>query len=475
VTVVVAGCADLTLDAVRRVAWNGEDVRLAPMVFERMDRAHAAFETFLAARLSQDPDALLYGVTTGPGDAAHAVLSDHAAASRPLGLWTAASFGEPLPERVVRAIVVARLANFVEGHAAARPPLAAGLAAMLDGGPLPSVPARGNGGSGEILALGHLFGELAERLELEAREKMALINGSPCAAALVADAALVGRGRLELAEATFALSVEAIRAPLDAFAPELGELWGNEHEARALTSLTALLANGAPERQAHQAPVSYRVLPRVLGRAREAQAHAEHTAEGSLGSVTDNPVFLPPSDGRPLGGLVSNGGYHNDRAHPALDGLAHAWADLAQLAQRHVDKLFQHPVSAPLLAGEWQVKPLHMAAAGYAEEARTLAQTTVLGLGGFGQNDLPAPAFLAWGKATAVGTCLDRILAVLAAAASQALHVANQAPPPALAPFLDRVRDRFPPLDTPRPLGPYAERLAAAFSQSVHPHGTAGA
>jgi histidine ammonia-lyase len=471
VTVVVAGRADLSLDAVRRVAWDGEDVRLAPTVLERMDRAHAAFEAFVADRLSQDPGALLYGVTTGPGDASNAVLSEHAAAIRPRGLWTAASFGEPLPERVTRAIVVARLANFVEGHAAARPPVAAALAAMLDGGPLPAVPARGNGGSGEILALGHLFGDLAERLELEAREKMALLNGSPCAAALVADAALVGRGRLDLAEATFALSVEAIRAPLDAFAPEFGELWGNEHETRSLISLTSLLAGGAPERQAHQAPVSYRVLPRVFGRTREAQAHAEYTAAGSLASVTDNPVFLPPSDSRPLGALVSNGGYHNDRAHPALDALAHAWADVAQLAQRHVDKLFQHPVSAPLLAGEWQVKPLHMSAAGYAEEARTLAQTTVLGLGGFGQNDLPSPAFLAWGKATAVGTCLDRVLAVLAAVASQALHVAEQAPPPALAPFLDHVREWFPPLDAPRPPGPDAAQLAAAFSRRVHPRG----
>jgi histidine ammonia-lyase len=371
----------------------------------------------------------------------------------------------------VRAIVLARLANFVEGHSGARPQVAAAVAAMLDGGALPAVPARGNGGSGEILALGHLFGEVAEQLELEPREKMALINGSPCAAAMVADTALAGRGRLELAEGTFALPAEAIRAPLEAFAPELGELWGNEYEAQALTSFRSLLAGGARERQANQAPVSYRVLPRVLGRLREEQARAEGIATGSLASVTDNPVFLPPSEGHPLGALVSNGAYHNDRAHPALDGLAHAWADLAQLAQRHIDKLFQHPVSAPLLAGEWLVKPLHMAGAGYAEEARTLAQTTVLGLGGFGQNDLPSPAFLAWGKAAAVGTCFERVLAVLAALASQALHVAGQSAPPALAPLLDRVRACVPPIDSPRQLGRDVERLAAAFSRHVQPQG----
>jgi histidine ammonia-lyase len=464
---VVASRADLSVGAVRRVAWEGEPVVVAPAAVERMERGHAAFEAFVAARLAEDPGALLYGVTTGPGDAGGALLSAQARSTRPRGLWTAASFGEPLPERVARAITLARLASLVDGHAGARPLVAVAVAALLDGGALPAVPARGNGGAGEVLALGHLFGALAEGLDLAPREQMALINGSPCAAALVADAALVGRGRLALAERVFALSVEAIRAPLEAFAPELAALWGDAHEAEALAALGALLDGGAPDRQAHQAPVSYRVLPRVLGRAREAQAQAERTADAALASVTDNPVFLLPSPARPHGALVSNGGFHNDRAHPALDGLAHAWADLAQLAQRHVDKLFQHPQSAPLLAGEWLAKPLHMVAAGYAEEARTLAQTTVLGLGAFGQNDLPAPSFLAWGKAAAVGTSFERTLAVLAALASQTLHVAGQAPPPALAPFLDEVRAAFPPLEAPRPLGPDAERLAAAFGRRV--------
>ena len=474
VTVVISGRRDLTLEAVRRVAWEGEGVELSAEVAERMDRGHAALLAYVDARLAEDPGALLYGVTTGPGDAGSVPLSEAARTSRPPGLWTASSFGEPLPERVVRAIVLARLANFVDGHAAARAPVAAAVAAMLDGRPLPAVPARGNGGAGEILALGHLFGDLADQIELEPKEKMALINGSPCAAALVADAALAGRGRLELAERTFASSVEAIRAPLEAFTSELGELWGDEHEADALRSLGALLDGGTAERQAYQAPVSHRVLPRVLGRVREVQAHAERTASSSLASVTDNPVFLAPGEGCPLGALVSNGGYHNDRAHPALDGLAHAWADLAQLAQRHVDKLFQHPVSAPLLAGEWLTKPLHMVAAGYAEEARSLAQTTVLGQGGFGQNDLPSPAFLAWGKANAVGTCLERVLAVLAALASQALHLAGQAPPPALAPFLREVRASFPLIEGPRRLGPDAERLAAAFAHRVLAQTTPG-
>ena len=88
------------------------------------------------------------------------------------------------PDRVVRAIVLARLANFVDGHAAVRAEVATEVAGML-GSPLPEVPGQGNGGAGEIVALGRLFYDLSARLDLEPKERMALINGSPCAAALV--------------------------------------------------------------------------------------------------------------------------------------------------------------------------------------------------------------------------------------------------------------------------------------------------
>jgi histidine ammonia-lyase len=470
VTVVVDTRADLTLDALRRVAWEGEPVELASEAVERMDACHRDFAAYVEARLAEDPAALIYGVTSAPGDGAGTPLSAEARARRPRGLWTAASFGEPLPERVVRAIAFARLADLVGGHAGVRAEVGLAVAALLAGDRLPVVPARGNGGAGEILALGHLFGELAGRLGLQGKEAMALINGSPSASALVADAALAGRGRLELAEHVLALSAEALRAPLESYAPELEGLWGDQHEAGALRSLRGLLEGGTAERQAHQGAVSLRVLPRVLGRAREAQAHAEGTAARSLASVTTNPVFVPPHEAPPLGIVLSNGGFHNGRAAPALDGLTLAWADLAQLAQRNVDKLFQHPATAPLLAAEeWTTKPLHMVAVGFAEDARHAAQPTVLPLAGFGQNDLPSPTFPAWRKATEAGRCLEGVLAVLAAVASQALHAAGAAPPPALAGLLEEVREAFPPVDEPRALGPDGERLAAAFAQRAVP------
>ena len=410
--VAVTTRADVTLDAVRRVAWEGEAVELGAEALARMDRCHAAFAALVAARVAEDPGALIYGTTTAPGDGAAVALTPEAQARRPKRLWTAHAFGEPLPERVARAIVLARLSNFVEGHAAVRAALAEAVVAMLDA-PLPPVPAQGSGGAGEIVALGRLFYDLSARMELTPKERMALINGSPCAAALVADLALAGARRLELAEAVFALAAEVAEAPHEAFAPELEELWGDEHETAALRSLRALLAGGAELRQAHQASVSFRILPRVLGAARRAQATAEAAATVSLRSVTDNPVFVPPDDERPLGAVLSNGGYHDARATAAIDALAASWADLCQLAQRVTDRLLQHPVTAPLLMrDEWTMKPLHMVQTGWAEEARAHASTTLLSLGGFGQNDVPSMGFIAWRKADAVGRCLDSALAV---------------------------------------------------------------
>jgi histidine ammonia-lyase len=474
-SVLIARRADITLQAVRRVAWDGEEVELAPEALAQMDRCHASFAAFVEARVAEDPGALIYGTTTAPGDAAAVALTPEAQARRPTRLWTAHSFGEPLPDRVVRAIVLARLANLVEGHAAVRGTVADAVAGML-AKPLPTVPAQGNGGAGEILALGRLFYDLSARTELEPKERMALINGSPCAAALVADAALAAGARVALAEAVFALAIEAARAPLEAYSADLETLWDDEHEAAALRALRSLLAGGARDRQAHQGSVSFRILPRVLGQARRALAESEAAAAVALRSVTDNPVYIAPDADRPLGAVLSNGGYHNARASAAVDGLGIAWADLCQIAQRLTDKLLQLPSTVQLLArDEWTMKPLHMVQTGWAEEARAQAGATLLSLGGFGQNDVPSMSFLAWRRADAAGRCLDAALAVLAALGTQALHGGARPAPPALATLVDEVREVFPTVDGVRPLGPDAAALAAVFDRRVFAGQVAGA
>ena len=456
---------DITLDALKAVAWHRVPVMIASKAIAEMDRCADMFERLVAERVRADPEALIYGVTSAPGDGAANALDAEADARRPTRLWTAMSYGNPLPERVVRGILLARLANLLGGHAAARARVACAIAEMLNGGPVPTVPAQSNGGSGEILALGTLFFDLSDRLVLTAKERMALLNGSPCAAALVADAALAGRRRLALAEQVFALVADLVAAPREHYAPELEELWGDQHETAALRSLRALLGSGAGREQPHQAAVSLRILPRVLGAARYAQAQSEETARISLASVTDNPVYLLPTQERPLGGVYSTGGYHNARAAPAIDALAFSHTDLCQLAERLTDHLFQHPDVGPLLnRDEWTIKPLHMAVNGWAEEARATAQPTLISLGGFGQNDVPALSFLAWQKFSSIARCLDAALAGLAVVASQALHMQKRLPPEPLQALITQVRATVAPIDSPRPLGVECQNLTEVFT-----------
>jgi histidine ammonia-lyase len=410
--------------------------------------------SFLAL-LEREPGLVVYGVTSGFGERAQQPLGpEERAALAQQPPVTGSSFGERLPGRVVRGIVLARLANFVDGHAAVRPEIAVAVAELLDG-ELPSVPLRGNGGSGEILALGRLFHDLGVRIRLEPKEGLALVNGSPCAAALVADRALDARARLPVAERVFALAAEAIAAPLEAYAPELEELWGDEAEAAALRSLRASLEGGSPQRRPYQAPVSFRILPRVLGRARRAGAEAERVAAVSLRSVTDNPVFVGSR-------VLSNGGFHNAAAAPALDALAAAAADLCQLAERQTEALLRELLEAGRCPRP--VSTLSMVQAGWAEDARAAAQPSILPLGGLDQNDVASPAFFAWERCSRVVLCLRASIATLAVVASQALDAHERPAPPALEQLLDDVRSYVPVVADPRPLGDELEELATVLS-----------
>lgn len=478
-TVLLTKRSDIDLAAFRRVAWQSEGVKLSDAALARIAECRQSFLQLI----DRDPDLVIYGVTTAMGELASRRLTreerEHHARLKPYAAATA--FGALLPERVVRGIVLARLANFIEGHAATTPRIALAVAAMLDGGPMPAVSASGQGGAGEILALYPLFAELASGFELEVKERGSLINGSPAAAALVADAALAAEGRVGLAHQVFALSVEAFRAPLEHYDAALDALWGDAHEAAALQGLRRHLAGAGGGRRNYQAPVSYRILPRVLGHAHRALAGAERAAAISLSAASDNPVYVPPDADHPYGRCLSTGGYHNAMASPALDELAAIWADLCLLADRHSSKLLIGRVShlPDLLLvgrepsdadGHGNVGYIPMAVTGHLEEAKSAAQRTFIPgseSAGAGQDDVASPVFLAWAKEARAGRAFDAALAGLAAIASQALHVTDRAAPPPLAPFLAEVRQHLPPVSADRILGPELQDLAESFTARV--------
>ena len=344
-TILVETRADLTLEAARRVAWDGEGVELGAGALAAMAQGRDRLERIL----DHDPEVTIYGVTTGPGQLARTKLTPEQR-ERWAGMSparAAASWGDPLPERVVRAIVLARLTNFVEGHAAVSPEIAQSVAAMLDEDELPVVPAQGHGGAGEILSLSHLFTGLAEQAKPALKDVMCLINGSPSATGLVTDAALVAERRLDAAARVFALSFEAFNAPLGHLDAALEDYWNNPHDSWALGRLRDLVGEGSDgNRRPYQAPVSYRILPRMLGQARRAAVMTAEVAAESLQAVTDNPVWIDDADeDHPFGRFVSTGGYHNPHAVLAMDALTAACANLCVLAERHGAKLLDGKVS----------------------------------------------------------------------------------------------------------------------------------
>ena len=226
---------------------------------------------------------------------------------------------------------------------------------------------------------------------------------------------------MRLAEKVFALSIEAFRAPLEHYDAALDALWGDEHEAAALQGLRACLdgAGSGSAKLSGAGQLSHRSARARAGASRAERGRAR--GDRFAGSVSDNPVYLPPDEAHPFGRCISTGGYHNAMATPALDDLAAIWADICLLCDRHGSKLLNGRVSGlpDLLLigrdasdsdGHGNVGYVPMAITGYLEQAKLAAQRTFIPgteLAGAGQDDVATPVFLAWSKEERAGRCVD--------------------------------------------------------------------
>jgi histidine ammonia-lyase len=210
--------------------------------------------------------------------------------------------------------------------------------------------------------------------------------------------------------------------------------------------------------------VSFRILPRVLGNAHRVVAQGRAAAETALQAVSDNPTFLFDDDAAV--DIVSTGGFHSGTAAPAIDALTLTLADLTQIAQHELHRLQTSRRALPRFDST-NLGILQMAAAGYAEEARGACVPTLLGLGGWGQNDAPSPAFIAYNRFDRVQGFVLGSLACLAAIAGQSFAQTGRAAPPALAPLLDTVLELCPPITARRSLGPDLAALATMLGEGV--------
>ncbi|TCK25171.1 aromatic amino acid lyase [Pseudonocardia endophytica] len=421
-TVLLSSPDDLTLDAVRRIARGGEDAELAPAALDAIGRRRDEFLAFVDANL----DRYLYGITTRHDTAAKQLLDEpgrreYGAVMPP----TPPTVGPPLPDRVLRTVLVARLADVLHGTAPVRPGTAGRLVDLLRRPDLPTVPAAGHGEPGDIIALGALLRPEFEHT-LEIGEGMFLVNGSSVAAAVLADAVLDAGDRLDRAERVLALSAVAGSSPDMHYDEALGRIWRDPHQAEVLARFRELLSGAARPQLPYQAPVSFRSAPRVLGSVRRALAHAEQAAAIGLSAASNNPVFTGTD-------ILSNGGYHNPLASPALDALTHGWADLTHLVTAQINRLVEVPDGVRAHESEPRVSGFGMPANGWADQARAAAQPSLVGVGRSGPTDTSTPDVLAWRQCGDAGYALDANLSLLAVLASHTLAYRKDVVPPGLA------------------------------------------
>jgi histidine ammonia-lyase len=362
----------LSLEEIREVARGGVRVELAPEALARVERARALVDRVASG------EAAAYGINTGFGTLAEVRIDrkDLRTLQRNLLLSHAAGVGTPLPIPEARALLLLRCNVLAKGYSGIRPRTLQLALDMLNRGVIPVVPERGSvGASGDLAPLAHLalvlIGEgeafvgnerlpgraaLAraglEPVVLEAKEGLALVNGTQAMCAVGALALLRGEALAEVADLAGAMTLEGLLGshrpfipPIQAVRPHPGQSAVAEH-LRALLRDSEIVVSHADCSKV-QDPYSLRCMPQVHGAARDGLSHARRVLSIEVNSATDNPLVFPGEDL-----IVSGGNFHGQPVSLALDVLAIACTQLSSISERRVEQLVNPALSGlpPFLA-----------------------------------------------------------------------------------------------------------------------------
>jgi histidine ammonia-lyase len=356
----------LTFHQLEEVVLEGREVELAPVARERVEASRAVVERLLAS------GATAYGINTGFGELATVRIPPDQVRQLQLNLVRshACGVGAPLTEVETRAIMLLRANALARGLSGVRPVVIETLCAMLLRRVHPVIPSQGSvGASGDLAPLAHLAllaigegeafydgarlpGAEAMRragitpLALEAKEGLALLNGTQGMLALSSLALLDALLLADTADAAAGLSLDALRGSPAAFDPRIQvarPFRGQNIVAERLRRLN----EGSQIRESHrsaqndprvQDAYSLRCVPQVHGAARDVLEQAAATLAIELNSATDNPLVFPASS---AGGeaVVSGGNFHGQPVAMAADQMALALAALAGISERRIEHM----------------------------------------------------------------------------------------------------------------------------------------
>lgn len=358
----------LRLEDVERVALDSAAplVRLGAAARGRVEVARAFVERLIAE------GRVVYGLTTGFGALSEVVVPPDRIRELQTNLIRshAAGIGAPLSEGETRAVTLLRANVLALGNSGVRPVVIELLVELLNRRVHPIIPERGSvGASGDLAPLSHLAlvligegeaihegerltgGEALRRaglepVTLEAKEGLALNNGTQVMTGVGVLALLAAERAVETAEVAGAMSLEALRGTPDAFDALIQAVRPHPGQALSAARLRGLLAN-SEIRESHryadprvQDAYSLRCMPQVHGAARQGLGFVRQVLEIESNSATDNPLIFPEAEK-----VLSGGNFHGQPVAQALDMIVMVCADLASISERRLARLIDPALS----------------------------------------------------------------------------------------------------------------------------------
>jgi histidine ammonia-lyase len=269
-------------------------------------------------------------------------------------------------------MMVQRANVLAKGYSGCRPQVIDSLIAMINRGVHPVIPSRGSvGASGDLAPLAHLslvaIGEGQARFQgetipgaealrrahltplvLEAKEGLALLNGTQAMCAVGGLALLEAERLTNAADIAGAMTLDALKGTPVAFDEKIQAVRPHDGQRVSAMRLRTML-EGSEIRESHRDPnVDHRVqdayalrcMPQVHGAVRDALAHVRQILSVEINSATDNPLVFPGA-----GEILSGGNFHGEPVALALDYAAIAVADLATISERRVERLVNPTLS----------------------------------------------------------------------------------------------------------------------------------
>jgi histidine ammonia-lyase len=391
----------LSLAEIARVAIDRERVQISSSAPPRIDKSRGVVEDIVAR------NAVVYGVSTGFGKLSevHIPRHDLRELQRNLVRSHSCGIGTPLSDAEVRAMMLLRANVLALGFSGIRFAVIELLIEMLNRGLHPVVPEKGSvGASGDLAPLAHLalalIGEgeafyqevrLPSRdvleqaglqpIQLEAKEGLALLNGTQAMHAVGGLALFRAQRLAEVADVAGAMTLEALKGTPAAFDSRIHNARPHPGQQAVAKHLLELL-DGSEIRESHvrddprvQDAYSLRCMPQVHGAVRGALAHCEEVLRIESGSATDNPLVFADN-----GDVISGGNFHGAPLALAFDYSAIATTDLMSISERRIDRLV-NPDSNEGLPAFLARRPgiesgfmiAHVAAASLLNEAKVLA------------------------------------------------------------------------------------------------------